>query len=245
MPEPQTARLRIAVVIPAWNEEESIDAVLAELRRHAVHRIIVADGGSHDATVERAQAAGAEVLHPGPGYGRACLKGAEAAADCAIIVFMDGDGADDPANLWRLVAPVAAGETDFALGSRWRGRAAKGSMAWHQHLAGLLLGFAIWLRYGQRYTDMCAFRVIRRDLLLDLDMREMTYGWNIEMQMKVAAAGLRVVELPVDNRRRIGGASKVAGSLKGSLKAGWRILRTFCRVAASPHTPRNKAMRTA
>ncbi len=222
---------RIAVVIPAWNEEESIASVVTEIRSGPVHRIIVADGGSKDATVERARAAGADVIQPGRGYGRACLEGAKAAEDCDIIVFMDGDGADDPANLWSLAAPIAAGERDFAIGSRWRGHAAKGSMAWHQHLAGILLGCAIGLRYGQRYTDMCAFRAIRRDLLLDLDMREMTYGWNIEMQMKVAASGLRVLELPVDNRQRIGGVSKVAGSLKGSLKAGWRIVTTFCRVA--------------
>jgi hypothetical protein len=107
-------------------------------------------------------------------------------------------------------------------------------MAWHQVAAGLLAGSLIRLLYGVRYTDMCAFRAIRRQALLDLGMREMGYGWNIEMQMRAARAGLRILEIPVPYRQRLGGASKVAGSLSGSIRAGLRIIATFCRVAAAP-----------
>ena len=229
---PQAAR--IAVVIPTFNEVESIAAVVAELPRDRIGRVIVADGGSRDGTPERARNAGAEVIEVGRGYGRACLAGAEAAAGADIIVFMDGDGADDPAAIAALVAPLSAGTADFVIASRARGEREAGSMASHQLLAGLLAGLMTKLLYGVRYTDMCAFRAIRRDTLLALGMREMTYGWNLEMQMRVARAGLRVVELPVAYRRRLGGESKVAGSLRGSLNAGLKIISTFARVASEP-----------
>ena len=229
---PQAAR--IAVVIPTFNEVESIAAVVAELPRDRIGRVIVADGGSRDGTPERARSAGAEVIEVGRGYGRACLAGAEAAAGADIIVFMDGDGADDPAAIAALVAPLSAGTADFVIASRARGEREAGSMASHQLLAGLLAGLMTKLLYGVRYTDMCAFRAIRRDTLLALGMREMTYGWNLEMQMRVARAGLRVVELPVAYRRRLGGESKVAGSLRGSLNAGLKIISTFARVASEP-----------
>jgi len=233
---PQAAR--IAVVIPTFNEVESIAAVVAELPRDRIGRVIVADGGSRDGTPERARSAGAEVIEVGRGYGRACLAGAEAAAGADIIVFMDGDGADDPAAIAALVAPLSAGTADFVIASRARGEREAGSMASHQLLAGLLAGLMTKLLYGVRYTDMCAFRAIRRDTLLALGMREMTYGWNLEMQMRVARAGLRVVELPVAYRRRLGGESKVAGSLRGSLNAGLKIISTFARVASEPMRPR-------
>ena len=157
---------------------------------------------------------------------------------------MDGDGADDPLALERLVAPLLAGERDFVIGSRARGRREAGSMAWHQLAAGYVLGLAIRLLYGCRYTDMCAFRAVRRDALLGLGMREPSYGWNIEMQMRAAAAGLRIQEIPVDYRSRTRGRSKVAGSLAGSLKAGARILATFVRVAISERQAR-RAVRPA
>jgi glycosyltransferase involved in cell wall biosynthesis len=227
----------VAVVIPTFNEAESIGPVVAELPRAVVDRVIVADGSSTDGTPECARKAGAEVIGVGRGYGLACLAGAQAAENDDIIVFMDGDGADDPAAISALVEPIRSGEYDFVMASRAQGEREPGSMAAHQLLAGLVAGWLTGLLYGVRYTDMCAFRAIRRDTLLKLGMREMTYGWNLEMQMRVARAGLRVLEKPVAYRRRLGGESKVAGSLRGSIKAGLRIMTTFARVALEPiHT---------
>jgi len=228
---------RVAVVIPTFNEADSIAAVIAELPRDILGRVIVADGGSSDGTQDRARDAGADVIAAGRGYGRACLAGAQAAENADIVVFMDGDGADDPAAIAALVAPLRAGTADFVIASRARGEREPGSMASHQLLAGLVAGWLMKGLYGVRYTDMCAFRAIRRDTLLALGMREMTYGWNLEMQMRMARSGLRVLELPVTYRRRIGGESKVAGSLRGSLNAGLKIVSTFARVALEPLQP--------
>jgi glycosyltransferase involved in cell wall biosynthesis len=224
----------VVVVIPTFNERESIGSVVAELPRDAVGRVIVVDGGSIDGTPEEARRAGAEVIAVGRGYGLACLEGAKAAGAADIIVFMDGDGADDPAAIAAMVGPIRAGAYDFVIASRARGERAPGSMASHQILAGHIAGWLTSLLYGMRYTDMCAFRAIRRDTLLALGMREMTYGWNLEMQMRAARAGLRVLEIPVGYRRRLGGQSKVAGSLLGSIKAGLKIMSTFARVAMEP-----------
>jgi len=221
----------VAVIIPTFNEAESIGAVVAGLPRAIIDRVIVADGGSSDGTRERARDAGAEVIAVGRGYGLACLTGAQAAADADILVYMDGDGADDCAAIATLIAPIEAGTYDFVIASRVRGKREPGSMSWHQLLAGRVIGALIGLFYGARYTDMCALRAIRRDTLFALGMREMTYGWNLEMQMRAARAHLRIREVPVDYRCRIGGQSKVAGSLSGSLKAGAKILSTFARIA--------------
>jgi glycosyltransferase involved in cell wall biosynthesis len=228
---------RVAVVIPTLNEEASIGGVVRALPPEWVARVIVADGGSTDATAERARAADADVIAAGHGYGRACLAGAWAAADAEIIVFMDGDGADDPASIGALVEPIRAGKFDFVIASRARGVREPGSIGWHQLAAGWLAGLGTRALYGVRYTDMCAFRAIRRDALLELGMRELTYGWNIEMQMRAARAGLRILEIPVDYRRRSGGTSKVAGSLSGTVRAGVRIIATFVRVShqTRPH----------
>jgi glycosyltransferase involved in cell wall biosynthesis len=224
----------VAVVIPTFNEAESIGAVVTALPRHIVDRVIVADGGSTDGTRDAARRAGAEVVSVGAGYGRACLAGAQAADDADIVVFMDGDGADDPAVIEELIAPVRSGDYDFVIGSRAHGMREPGSMGSHQVLIGRVAGALIKLFYGVPYTDMCAYRAIRRDTLLALGMRELTYGWNLEMQMRVARTGLRVLELPVPYHRRIGGRSKVAGNLRGSIKAGARIIATFARVASEP-----------
>jgi len=224
----------VAVVIPTFNEAESIGTVVAALPRDSIDRVIVADGGSTDGTPECARKSGAEVVAVGRGYGLACLTGARAATDADIVVFMDGDGADDPAAVAALVAPIRCGDYEFVIASRARGAREPGSMAWHQVFAGRIAGLLTKLLYGVRYTDMCAFRAIRRDTLLALNMREMTYGWNLEMQMRAARAGLRILELPVDYRRRIGGQSKVAGSLRGSISAGMKIMSTFARVAIEP-----------
>jgi glycosyltransferase involved in cell wall biosynthesis len=229
-----------AVVIPTLNEGESIGAVVTELRQAGVESVFVCDGGSRDATCDIALKAGAAVIDAGKGYGRACFAGATAARE-PIIVFMDGDGADDPTFLSTLIDPVRSGACDFAIGSRWKGRREAGSMSLHQIAAGLGIGLAIRLLYGVAYTDMCAFRVVRRDTLMALGMREMTYGWNLEMQLRVARLGLRVLEAPVNNRVRIGGQSNVSGSLEGSLRAGRQILRTFWRVAGERRTKTDPA----
>lgn len=232
------ARLEPAVhavaVIPTFNEAESIGGVIAALPRDMIERVIVVDGGSTDGTAEVARLGGAEVLSVGRGYGRACLAGAQAADGADIVVFMDGDGADDAAAIPDMVAAIAGGGYDFVIGSRVRGEREPGSMGGHQVLIGLIAGALIGFCYGVAYTDMCALRAIRRDTLLALDMRELTYGWNLEMQMRVARRKLRVLELPVAYHRRNGGQSKVAGSLRGTVKAGLRIIATFARVALKP-----------
>ena len=233
----------VALAIPTLNEEASIGEVVRSIPRDIVERIIVSDGGSTDATVERARDAGADVIDAGRGYGRACLAAAKAAEDADIVVFMDGDGADDPAAIAALVTPIRAGAFDFVIGSRARGVRAPGSISWHQLAAGNLAGLGMRALSGVRYTDMCAFRAIRRDTLLRLAMTEMTYGWNIEMQMRAAAAGLRILEIPVPYRRRSGGISKVAGSLRGTLRAAPRIVATFMRVAGRGRSAEAALMR--
>jgi len=237
----------VAVVVPTLNEEASIGEVVRRLPRDLVRRVIVADGGSSDATVLRAKNAGADVIDAGRGYGRACLAATMAAEDADILVFMDGDGADDVGSIAALVEPIRSGRCDFVIGSRARGKREPGSIAWHQIAAGRIAGFGMRLLYGVRYTDMCAFRAIRRDVLLGLGMRELTYGWNIEMQMRAARAGLRILEIPVDYHRRSGGTSKVAGSLRGTLRAGARIVATFVRVATqtAPRESRANGWRKA
>jgi glycosyltransferase involved in cell wall biosynthesis len=238
---PASSPAQVVVAIPALNEEASIEGVVAAIARDIASRVIVADGGSSDATAARAASAGAQVIAGGKGYGRACWRATQAAEGAEIMVFMDGDGADDPASLAALIAPIRAGAYDFVIGSRALGERAPGSIAWHQIAAGALAGLAMRMLYGVRYTDMCAFRAMRRQALLDLGMREMGYGWNIEMQMRAAQRGLRILEIPVPYHCRTGGTSKVAGSLRGSLRAGWRILATFCRVAATPKSQERAA----
>jgi glycosyltransferase involved in cell wall biosynthesis len=231
-PAEPRARPRIAVVIPTLNEEGPIGEVVGAVPRETVDEIIVADSGSTDRTIERARAAGARVVvERQRGYGRACAAGARAAGDCDIIVFLDGDGSDRPELIPRLLSPILDGAYDFVIGSRMRGEREPGSMNALQIGAGYAAGLLTRLLYGVAYTDMCAFRAIRRAALDRLGMREMTYGWNLEMQMRAARAGLRILEVPVAHRRRIGGASKVSGTVTGTLQAGLRIAATFARVA--------------
>jgi glycosyltransferase involved in cell wall biosynthesis len=224
----------VAVVIPTLNEAQSIGTVVSEIPRDLAQQIIVVDGGSDDGTPAIAAAAGARVIAAGKGYGRACALGVAAVPPAAgIIVFMDGDGADRGDLMARLVDPIRRGDYDFVIASRARGRREPGAMSWHQLFAGYLAGLGTSALYGVRYTDMCAYRAIRRDCLERLGMREMTYGWNIEMQMRAARAGLRILEVPMPCRRRGGGQSKVAGTLRGSVRAASRITLTFLRVAAA------------
>lgn len=231
--EPVKPIARTAVVIPTLNEAETIGAVIAALPRALVREIIVADGGSGDGTVEVARRAGARAITvAGRGYGLACQAGATAASrDADIIAFIDGDGADRADLLGQLVGPIAAGTQDFVLASRTLGEREPGAMLWHQVLAGRLIGAVIGARTGASYSDMCAFRAIRRDALAALQMQETGYGWNVEMQIRAARAGLRVLEVPMPYRRRAGGRSKVAGSLSGTIRAGTHILFSVARLA--------------
>ena len=237
------AQPRVTVVIPTLNEEASIAAVVRAIPRDLVERVIVADGPSSDGTAARAAGAGADVIRVERGYGRACMAGVNAAPEADVIVFMDGDGADDPARIAALVEPIRSGGYDFVIGSRVRGEREPGSIAWHQIAAGRLAGLAMRGLYGARYTDMCAFRAIRRDRLMELGMCEMTYGWNVEMQMRAARARLRTLEIPVPCRRRMGGASKVAGNLAGTLRAATRIVSTIVRIAKERSTSPEARMR--
>jgi glycosyltransferase involved in cell wall biosynthesis len=223
----------VSVIIPALNEEEPIAGVVREcLATGLPNDLIVVDNGSTDRTAQRAREAGARVVTAPRGYGRACAAGVRALSpDCQIVVFLDGDGSDVPAMMNKLVDPIARGAQDFVIGSRTRGQREPGSMNLQQILSGRIAGFILRLLYSVRYTDMCPFRAIRRDALAKLDMREETYGWNLEMQMKAARAGLRILEIPVNHRRRAGGESKVSGTLRGTFVAGARIVATLVRVA--------------
>jgi len=223
----------VAAVIPTLNEAETIAFTIATIPRDMVDEIIVADSSSRDGTPDIARAAGARVVTLAErGYGRACAAGVAAAGEaCGIILFLDGDGADRADLADQLIAPIRAGTHDFVIGSRVRGEREPSSMSWHQVLAGRLAGALMSVLYRVHYTDMCAFRAISREALARLGMTETTYGWNIEMQMKAARTGLRILEIPVPYRRRAGGSSKVAGTLGGSLRAAWRISLTIARIA--------------
>jgi glycosyltransferase involved in cell wall biosynthesis len=224
----------VSVIIPALNEEEPIAGVVHEVAATKIPAdIIVVDNGSTDRTANRAREAGARVVKALRGYGRACAAGVAALPpECEIVVFLDGDGSDCPELMSQLVDPIAAGTHDFVIGSRTRGQREPGSMNFQQIVAGRIAGRILRLLYGVRYTDMCPFRAIRRDTLEKLGMREQTYGWNLEMQMKAARGALRILEIPVNHRRRAGGESKVSGTLRGTCIAGTRIMATLIRIAA-------------
>jgi glycosyltransferase involved in cell wall biosynthesis len=224
----------VCVVIPCLNEEEPIAGVVREVLAQHVDEVIVVDNGSTDATAARAQAAGARVIiEPKRGYGRACAAGLAAVSDDAIVCFLDGDGSDVPAFLADVVGPVARGEADFVMGSRRRGKREAGSMTPQQLVAGRLAGTLLHLAYRVRFTDMSPFRAIRADRLRRLGMGETTYGWNLEMQMRAAASGLRIREVPVDHRCRRGGVSKVSGNFAAGMQAAWKIAATFLRLSVA------------
>ena len=225
--------IRTAAVIPVLNEEGAIGPTVAQLPRNVIDPVFVVDGGSRDNTVAEARAAGATVIEESRrGYGQACATGTAAAraAGAEIVVFLDGDGADAGEEAAALINPVLAGDADFVLATRTRGRREPGSMGPHQVFAGLAVGRILRWTTGVAYTDMCAFRAIRIDTLDRLGMTEKTYGWNLEMQVRAARAGLRVREVALPYRRRIAGHSKVAGNLRGTLRAGTRIAVTLVRI---------------
>ena len=223
----------ISAIIPCLDEEAAIGQVVTAVLAQNVSEVVVVDGGSRDRTAERAEAAGARVVvEPRRGYGRAIQAGIAAVRDDAdILLFLDGDGSDPAENIPALLAPILAGEAAFVLGSRIRGSRERGSLAPQQVVAGHLGGLLLRLVYGARFSDLSPFRAIRRDQLKRLGMKEETYGWNLEMLMRVAAAGMPAREIAVGQRRRIGGVSKVSGNLIAGVKASWSIAATFVRLA--------------
>jgi glycosyltransferase involved in cell wall biosynthesis len=238
MTQPEAALPTIAVVIPALNEEATIAEQVAEVLAVAncedlparIAHVLVVNNGSDDRTEERASAAGAAVVsEPRRGYGRACYAGVLAAGDVDLIVQMDGDRSDRFDELPRLLAPLLAGDADLVIGSRTLGSYEPGSLLPQQLFGNWVAARLLHLLYGVRVTDIGPFRVIRRRDLLALGMREMTYGWSVEMIARAARRGLRIKEVPVSYRKRAGGHSKVSGNLQASLRAGARITATILR----------------
>lgn len=229
-------RQRVGVVIPAWNEEASIGLVVTGLRalldshgHPLVDEIVVADNGSEDNTATIANAAGAKVVYESiPGYGHACMRAISALDSADIIVFMDGDHAFFPEDLPQLLLPLTCG-ADFVVGSRALGHAEAGSLTPQQKWGNRLAVLLIHHLWGCQYTDLGPFRAIRRELFGTLNMQEFTYGWTVEMQIKVLQAGFRVCEVPVNTRVRLG-QSKVSGTLKGSIGAAYGILSTIANL---------------
>jgi len=234
----------VSAIIPCLDEETAIGQVVAAVLKQNVSEVIVVDGGSRDRTAERAAAAGARVIvEPQRGYGRAILAGIAAVHDDAeILVFLDGDGSDSAEFIPDLVSPITAGQVVFVLGSRVRGSREPGSLSPQQLLAAHVGGLLLRLVYGASFTDLSPFRAIRRDALRCLGMKEETYGWNLEMLMRVAAARLSALEVAVGQRRRIGGVSKVSGNLIAGIKAAGSISITFVRLALElrDETPRQR-----
>lgn len=220
----------LAVIIPALNEEEAIGQVLDELPRRLVRHAIVVDNGSTDATSAAARAHGAHVVRePRRGYGAACWRGIEALpAETRFVVFLDGDHSDYPEALEALVRPLLAGAADLVIGSRTLGGAEPGALFPQQRFGNWLATGLIRLRTGRRYTDLGPFRALTREALARLELRDRAYGWTVEMQLKAPRLGLRVQEVGVRYRKRIG-RSKITGTFGGSARAAWTILRVIWR----------------
>lgn len=225
-------RSRVAVIIPALNEEEAIGLVLRDIPRDIVDEVIVVDNGSIDATARTAESLGALVRsEPQKGYGAACLKGIESLApDIEIVVFLDGDYSDHPEEIATLVRPIAENLADFVIGSRTLREESRKALSWQQQWGNRLATKLVQWRFGYRFTDLGPFRAIRRDALEALGMRDRGYGWTVEMQVKAACAGLRALEVPVSYRPRVG-RSKISGTLSGALRAGAKILYTIAKYA--------------
>ena len=222
-------QVRVSVVIPTHNEAQSIGRVLADLPSDLVTEVLVVDSDSTDGTPKIASKMGARVIHePRRGYGRACLAGLAGASSPDVVVFLDGDYSDRPSELPILLAPIIEGRADITLGSRLQGRRSAGALPWHQVFGNRLASSLIRLLYGLEITDLGPFRAGRADVLRALALEETTYGWAVEMILKGALAGFRVVEVPVSYHPRIG-KSKISGTLKGTVGAAWFILSLIVR----------------
>lgn len=232
----------VAVIIPYLNEGVPIAGVVREVLAQGVDDVIIVDNGSTDDTAQQAAASGARVVRePRRGYGLACAAGVAAVSSHTdIVCFLDGDGSDVPAFLPAVVGPIAAGTADFVMGSRLTGMREKGSLTPQQIIAGQLSGILLRAAYGVRFTDMSPFRAIRLELLGELRMQERTFGWNLEMQMRAAATGMRITEVPVDHRCRRGGVSKVSGNVAAGTSAAWKIATTFLRLVVSLRRDRKR-----
>jgi glycosyltransferase involved in cell wall biosynthesis len=225
---------KVAIVIPALNEEGAIRQLLRELPRDLAEWIVVVDNGSTDGTAQVARDGGALVVSERVrGYGRACSTGFQAACKLGadVVVFMDGDGSDDPADLPVMLAPVLAGEVEMTIGSRVGRQAERGAVPPQARLGNWLVSGLLRLLYGAQVHDIGSFRVVRCSALEALQMREMTFGWPVEMLVKMARARYRVLEFPLHYRHRREGHSKVSGTIMGSLKAAYCMLRTTVRYA--------------
>lgn len=226
--------MHVAVIIPARNEEIPLPGVIAEIPPEAVDIVIVVDNGSSDRTAEVAAQAGATVMaEPHAGYGHACAAGVRAAqkGGATALVFLDGDGSFDPAQIPDLLVPLETGQADLVLGSRPAGGMEPGAMPPHARFGNWLVARLMRLFYSLHVTDLGPYRAIRADLLARLGMQEMTYGWPTEMMVKAARHGARVVEVPVRYRVRRGGRSKVSGTIRGTLLATYAILFVTLRYA--------------
>jgi glycosyltransferase involved in cell wall biosynthesis len=222
----------VALIIPALDEEHAIGALLEAVDRTVVRDVIVGDNGSRDATGEVARSRGAQVIRiEERGYGAACAGALAAlAGDVDVVLFMDADGSDDPAEIPFVLEPVLTGRADLVIGSRVLGIVERGALTPQQRFGNWLATRLVALLYGHRYTDLGPFRAIRRDLLDRIGMRDRRYGWTVEMQVRALQLGARVTEVPVRYRRRVG-KSKISGTVSGVIKAGWWIIYTILKYA--------------
>lgn len=224
-------KVRVVVIIPAFNEQESVGCVINDIPKDLVDEIIVVNNASTDLTEENAIKAGATVLkQPIRGYGNACLKGMEYVAainpQVDIVVFCDADYSDHPEHLAELINPIINDEIDMVIGSRARGKREKGSMTIPQIFGNWLATRLLRLIYRVKFTDLGPFRAIKYNKLLELEMKDKTFGWTVEMQLKAAKKKFKCLEIPVDYRKRIG-FSKISGTVKGSIMAGYKVLWTI------------------
>ena len=235
--------MRVSVIIPTHNEAQAIGRVLADLPSSLVTEVIVVDSNSTDGTPDLARKMGAQVIQePRRGYGRACLTGLANTKNPDVVVFLDGDYSDRPSELPIILAPIIEGRADITLGSRLGGKSNPGALPWHPSFGNRLAAGLIRLLYGVNVTDLGPFRAGRADVLRALALEEATYGWAVEMIVKGATAGFRIVEVPVSYYPRIG-KSKISGTVKGTVGAAWFILSRivlyyFRRRRAGAGTPR-------
>ena len=227
-------RPRTTVIIPVLNEEQSLPYVLDAIPAGLVDDVVVVDNGSTDRSAEVARRHGARVVHePVRGYGSACLAGIDATVDAAILVFLDGDRSDFPEDLAELLPAVVEGQADMVIGSRMVSSESRAALLPQARFGNRLASVLLRLLFGIRCTDLGPFRVIRRDALLRLGMKDRNYGWTVEMQVRARFAGLRVEERPVRYRERIG-RSKITGTLRGTLMASYKIIGTILAYRLSP-----------